>query len=185
MKTEAAAKSTNAARVWKSLGEMFGLVKFQQQFGDEPNEMWIDACSELTHVQIREALRKVRNSGSQWPPNLPEFMAYARSTDLRPLPAKPKPEADGFAIYVDLLLWRYLCSRGAASPESLTQLIAAKNYWRDVYRTICEDEPKASLELRDKLIAQLDAVYEPMCTPDILEIQDRFVRARTAVALRV
>lgn len=177
-----AVKAANATRIWAGLKQMYG-TKFIDQFGLNPSDEWIVGTETLNAAQVRDALRKVRDSASQWPPSLPEFLAYARSVDLRPLQSSARPDADKFTQYVDKFLWSYLCTKGAASPASLRKLINAKQYWAGVYREICKDEPAASTELRGKLMAAMDAVWEPMSTEDMLYVAEQFKTAGHAVAL--
>lgn len=65
-------------RLWDRFAEMFG-ARFYDQYGSDPSEAWTEAVVELRGDQVKSALTKIRNSGAQYPPSLPEFLALARS----------------------------------------------------------------------------------------------------------
>lgn len=95
-------------RLWDRFGEMFG-ARFYDQFGSEPSEAWVEAVGEVRADQIKSALTKIRNSGAQFPPSLPEFLALARSQ--RPPQAEERgsgPKLDHFARFGNIQFFKFL-----------------------------------------------------------------------------
>lgn len=103
-------------------------------------------------------------------------------------PAKPERPFDEFIAHGNRVLFAFLTSsearrfgddqavslpdsaksmRGAPTPESLAAMIRAKNKLVADYRLICEEEPHASLELRDQLLAKFTELFVP-CTDEHL-----------------
>lgn len=58
-------------------------ARFYDQFGEKPSDSWIEGVGDLTTLQIREALTKIRNSGASHPVSLPEFRAIARNVAVQ------------------------------------------------------------------------------------------------------
>ena len=80
--------------------------------------------------------------------------------------AEPAPELDRFDAYANRVMLASLCSltaqhASAATEESLAEMIHVKHRFADAYREMCLDEPDASLELRDALLAALKPVFVP------------------------
>lgn len=93
-------------RLWDRFAEMFG-ARFYDQYGSEPSEAWREAVAELRGDQVKSALTKIRNSGAQYPPSLPEFLALARS-QRAPQAKEPGPELDHFDRFGNIQFWKFL-----------------------------------------------------------------------------
>jgi hypothetical protein len=78
----------NAAEIgmiWRLLGQTWG-AKFLEQYGPNPNEAWSAVLGNIDPDAAKYALTKLVDSGSAFPPTLPEFVAYAkkyRPIDIR------------------------------------------------------------------------------------------------------
>ena len=78
----------NAAEIgmiWSLLGQTWG-AKFLEQYGPKPNEAWSAALANLEPDSAKYALTKLIDSGSAFPPTLPEFVVWAkkyRPIDIR------------------------------------------------------------------------------------------------------
>lgn len=118
-------------RLWDRFAEMFG-ARFYDQFGSDPSPAWRDAVEELRADQIKSALTKIRNSGAQYPPALPEFIALARSQRL-PQPAEPAPQYDHFHCFGQLQFFKFLRLH-QVSNDQLPKLIQRKNEIIDAAR---------------------------------------------------
>lgn len=95
--------------------------------------------------------------------------------------ATQAPQLDTFESYGNRVLFWFLTScpsaspdpelsplrgeqrdmRGAATPDSLCAMVAAKNKLVADYRLICSEEPGAALELRDALIERFRTLFVP------------------------
>lgn len=93
-------------RLWDRFGEMFG-ARFYDQFGSEPSEAWTEAVTEVRADQIKSALTKIRNSGAQYPPSLPEFLALARS-QRAPQPKDDAVRFDHFEAFGNIQFFKFL-----------------------------------------------------------------------------
>lgn len=163
-------------RLWKRFGEMFG-DRFFTQYGAKPNDSWREAVKELRGDQVREALTKIRNGGSAYPPSLPEFMGLAKNVAPPRSDADLRPAVDIFAAYGNRALYSWLWTKDhAPSRASLAKILAEKERICDAYRSICTEEPEASLELRDKLFDAWDRVYEIMPTNELEMAVEKFQR---------
>ena len=78
--------------------------------------------------------------------------------------------------YGNRALLNWLRRKGAVSSASLQKIIAEKNRLCDAYDMICEDEPEASLEIRDKLFEAWDAVRAEMSAEELAAGYERFQR---------
>ena len=115
-----------ADRLWQRFGEMFG-ARFFESFGPKPSESWQEAVKELRHDQVRQALSKVRNSGSAFPPSLPEFVALAKNVRVvEQQPAKPQP-FDWYKGFGNHTLLKFLVKSPEVTPEQLQALVVRKN----------------------------------------------------------
>lgn len=63
--------------LWRLLGQTWG-AKFAEQYGPAPNEAWSAALASISSDQAKHALGQLIQSGTPFPPTLPEFMAEAR-----------------------------------------------------------------------------------------------------------
>jgi hypothetical protein len=118
-------------RLWDRFGEMFG-ARFYDQFGKDPSTSWKDAVKELRPDQVKAALTRVRNSGAQYPPGLPEFVAMAKCQRIAQ-PEAPKPEYDHFHCFGQLQFFRFLQLHEVRNAE-LPALIRRKNEIIDAAR---------------------------------------------------
>lgn len=64
--------------VWVKLGEMFGTT-FENQFGTEPNETWVQAISEIQEYELMRGFQALENSGREYPPSLALFVKLCKS----------------------------------------------------------------------------------------------------------
>ena len=67
---------TQAAMIdlWVSFAEIYG-HKWTSSFGTTPNNSWIAGLSGMTVSDVMFGINAVINSGSDWPPSLPEFIS--------------------------------------------------------------------------------------------------------------
>lgn len=97
--------------VWRLLAQTWG-AKFLEQYGPRPNEAWSAAMANVSPEAAKHALMKLIDSGTPFPPTLPEFIAHAKKyrpveirfdangraylgdepVDLRSLPSPVDPE---------------------------------------------------------------------------------------------
>jgi len=70
------------AVVWQFMTSMYGHT-FQSAFGAavDPDGVWRAAVADLTEVQVRHGLRRVMDSGKEFPPGAPLFRALCLNTD--------------------------------------------------------------------------------------------------------
>ena len=137
-------------RLWDRLGEMFG-ARFYDQYGSEPSQSWKDAVRELRPDQVKAALTKIRNSGTVYPPPLPEFIALARNVQ------PPKPVEDNASDYDYLhcfaqrCLMKFLLTEGEATEPSLQSMLVEKNRIVENCRSIATEEKLTAEEVRESL----------------------------------
>ena len=62
--------------LWNRLRQMYG-TRWLDQFGTEPNDLWIRAVDDLTDAQIKLALERLVKEGGDHPPTLPKFVELA------------------------------------------------------------------------------------------------------------
>lgn len=79
--------------------------------------------------------------------------------------------------YGNRALFDYLWRKGAASAASLSLILAEKAKLCDAYDLITSEEPEAGLELRDKLFAAWDAVWQAMPPEESIADADRLAKA--------
>lgn len=118
-------------RLWDRFADMFG-ARFYDQYGSEPSEAWVEAVAELRGDQVKSALTKIRNSGAQYPPSLPEFLALARSQRL-PQPAQQESRFDHFDRFGNIQFWKFLRLYDT-TPEQLPELLQRKREIIDAAR---------------------------------------------------
>jgi hypothetical protein len=69
-----------ASSVWTSMRMIFG-ARFQQTYGDEPNQAWLAAIGSLTDEQCAAGCAKLAKGPTDWPPALPAFYAACKPRD--------------------------------------------------------------------------------------------------------
>lgn len=99
-------------------------------------------------------------------------------------PAKDDRPFDAFVAHGNRVLLSYLRTHGGASRESLQAMIAAKNKLIADYRLICEEEPEAAGELRDKLIEAFDRLFARMPPEELERCYECFERTRLAAPVQ-
>lgn len=149
-------------RLWDRFAEMFG-ARFYDQFGSEPSPAWRDAVEELRADQIKSALTKVRNSGAQYPPALPEFVALARSQRLQQ-PAEPVSQYDHFHCFGQLQMLKFLRLNNVHNDQ-LPTLIARKNEIIDAARHDPEMRDGDALEMGTQLHEILFSAWRKAIAP--------------------
>lgn len=65
--------------------DLFG-IRWTENYGPEPSQLWTSAIGMLTTAELKTALRQLLNSGAAHPPTLPELLELARI-------GKPKQDA--------------------------------------------------------------------------------------------
>jgi hypothetical protein len=82
--------------VWITMGEIYG-NQWTTAFGEEPNKQWTLEIGNLTMREVLYGIEQCKHSGSQFVPNLPQFLAYCKAGNkvigegTRKLLALPKP----------------------------------------------------------------------------------------------
>lgn len=64
--------------VWVKLGEMFGTT-FENQFGTEPNETWVQAISVIEEYELVRGFHALEGSGREYPPSLALFIKLCKA----------------------------------------------------------------------------------------------------------
>lgn len=64
---------TEMIDLWISFAEIYG-HKWTSSFGTSPSNSWVSGLSGVTVADVRFGISVVINSGSDWPPSLPEFI---------------------------------------------------------------------------------------------------------------
>lgn len=157
---QASHASTNSGaskRLWDRFAEMFG-ARFYDQFGTEPSESWKSAVSELRNDQVKAALAKVRNGGSQYPPSLPEFIALARNVKAPQEQPKPAMQLDDFTAFANRRLFEYLRLCGGVSEVQLPRLVAEKNRLAQQFREVDTEETVTETEFAAALKKAWDRI---------------------------
>lgn len=159
-----------ADRLWQRFGEMFG-SRFFESYGPKPSKSWIDACKDLRNDQVKGALNRIRNSGGPHPPSLPEFIALARNIAVQqPHYELEKPPLDVLACHGNRCLYVFLMNKNAgASRPALAAMVAEKDRVIEQYRSVTQEDPTASLEIRDKLMEVFERLYEPRTAAEIAD----------------
>lgn len=119
-------------RLWDRFGEMFG-ARFYDQFGSEPSEAWVEAVTEVRGDQIKSALTKIRNSGAQYPPSLPEFLALARAQRFPQAANEPTTHLDHFDRFGNIQFFKFLRLYDT-TPAQLPTLLERKREIIDAAR---------------------------------------------------
>ena len=63
--------------LWTLLGQVWG-AKFYEQYGTHANEAWAAALASVSVDQAKTAIGHLIDSGSPFPPTLPEFVVLSR-----------------------------------------------------------------------------------------------------------
>lgn len=142
-------------RLWDRFADMFG-ARFYDQYGSDPSEAWRETVTELRADQIKSALTKIRNSGAQYPPSLPEFLALARS-QRAPQPKDESPRLDHFDAFGNIQFFKFLRLYDT-TPAQLPALLERKREIIDAARYDPEmqlggDAEAQGNELREILFA--------------------------------
>ena len=73
-------------QIWKLFSQTWG-HKFLDQYGPVPNEAWSASLDRVTTEQARYALTKLIESGTPYPPTLPEFIVLVKACKPQAVPA--------------------------------------------------------------------------------------------------
>jgi len=81
-----------AMMVWKAMTQMFG-APWINRHGESPQPVWVSQLAKVPEAQIKKGLRECADSGAEFPPSLPSFLAMCRrqSTTLPEFKALPRP----------------------------------------------------------------------------------------------
>ena len=81
-----------AMMVWKAMTQMFG-APWINRHGESPQPVWVSQLAKIPEAQIKKGLRECADSGAEFPPSLPSFLAMCRrqSNDLPEFKALPRP----------------------------------------------------------------------------------------------
>ena len=81
-----------AMMVWKAMTQMFG-KPWIDRHGESPMPVWVTQLSKIPEAQIKKGLRECADSGAEFPPSLPSFLAMCRrqTTTLPEFKALPRP----------------------------------------------------------------------------------------------
>jgi hypothetical protein len=112
------------------------------------------------------------------------------SRELRQQSSAPRREEtdaekrplDDFIAHGNRCLLSFLRTNGGATNESLKAMVAAKNKLVDDFRMVCQDEPEAALELRDKLNEAFAKHFVRMTQDELLRHIEHFQRTGYAAA---
>ena len=81
------------------MGEIYG-NQWTTAFGEEPNKQWTLEIGNLTMREVLYGIEQCKHSGSQFVPNLPQFLAYCKAGNkvmcegTRKFLALPSPPAN-------------------------------------------------------------------------------------------
>lgn len=80
---------------WVAMAQIYG-KKWYEEYGEYPNEMWIDAINELPAERLLAAVKVCRNYGDKYIINLSQFMGRARELRIEEhqYAQLPPPEVD-------------------------------------------------------------------------------------------
>lgn len=84
--------TSNAMLVWKAMTQMYGNIWINRH-GESPRPVWVTQLHHLSESQIKKGLRELVNSGAEFPPALPAFIAMCRrqSDTLPEFKSLPRP----------------------------------------------------------------------------------------------
>jgi hypothetical protein len=151
---------------------MYG-SRLTRDYGDSVPDAWRTAINQLKQHEVTRGLQRLLRQGHATPPTLPQFVKACREIgggedgqEPHPAPdrALPSPQyEDPIHRHAQLSMFGYLWSRGAASQDSLSKMITAKNklvaQFQDIYR---EDKTITGSEIRDALFKAWDKVWQPI-----------------------
>ncbi len=74
---QTAIKSSNnvVAHFWRAMTQMYG-AQWISSFGEKANAAWTSELQKLTAAEIELGIEQCKRSGSQFVPNLPQFLVY-------------------------------------------------------------------------------------------------------------
>jgi len=81
------ADDERAAKVWKTLAEIFG-PSFYKSFGSVPPPIWLSTISSLSDEECVRGFTAIAAASSDFAPNLPQFIAYCKGT--KDVPSSPR-----------------------------------------------------------------------------------------------
>ena len=78
--------------VWKAMTQMFG-APWINRHGESPQPVWVTQLSKIPEDKIKKGLRECADSGAEFPPALPAFLAMCRRqpNTLPEFKALPRP----------------------------------------------------------------------------------------------
>lgn len=145
---------------WRGLQKMnLGLFKrcVERAIGEGGDEKLptVHRLWEISHALRDQARGPMHGPGPQAQREVDLFTGYGNRVLFWYLTSSSKASPDGLRPIGEEM-------RGAPSAKSLRVLIREKNRIADAYRSICTEEPEASLDMRDELLAAFDKHFEPM-----------------------
>lgn len=135
--------------LWNRLRQMYG-SRFLDQFGTEPNDLWITAVDGLLDAQIKLALQRLVREGSQHPPTLPEFMAIATKPQSSTVNTYTAPANVGTwqklanRAFHDVLKESLLHGRTLYDPERSEEVLEALRKLKATYAEAYGSDPSAA-----------------------------------------
>lgn len=159
---------------WRGLQKMqLGMFKrcVERAIGEGGEEklptvhrMW-----EISHELRDQARGPMRSPGPQAEREVDVFTGYANRVLYWFLTSGRNATPDGFRRLGEEM-------RGAPSAKSLRAMLREKSRIADAYRSICTEEPEASLDMRDELLAAFAKHFEPMPASECAGIADHVAR---------
>lgn len=77
---------------------MFGISKVESTLGRADDGTWLAGLQDMSTRDLARGLKRLLDSGKEWPPSLPEFRKMCQRTEQEKLPMyrlltrdKPKP----------------------------------------------------------------------------------------------
>jgi hypothetical protein len=94
-RVHASISTSNASAVWKAMTQMMGQTWINKH-GEKIPAVWVTQLSKLSEAQIKKGLREFADSGKEFAPGLPEFLALCRrqADSLKPFKSLPRPYGD-------------------------------------------------------------------------------------------
>lgn len=139
-------------RLWDRFAEMFG-ARFYDQYGSEPSGAWKDAVKELRPDQVKAALTKIRNSGSSFPPSLPEFLSLAKNVSVPKPVEERKPDFDYLHLFAQRCFLKFILTHGPFDESVIRAMVNEKNRLVADYRSIATEDELTAEEVRESLFA--------------------------------
>jgi hypothetical protein len=85
-----------AQLVWSALTQFYG-TSFHKKHGQKPPELWRKMLKDMPEERLRRGLRATFDMCPEFPPSLPQFIAYCKPTFgelYPPVPQLPRPDGD-------------------------------------------------------------------------------------------